>query len=85
MKKLLTALCFMLATTPLAFAQEKAKDADKTAPAAAEKSAKGDEGKAANGAPGKSKPKKNGKDTSDSGAKAPPAGGKPPRSRKTAT
>jgi DNA topoisomerase-1 len=40
---------------------------------------------AANGAPAKSKPKKNGKDTSDSGAKAPPARGKPPRSRKTAT
>ena len=40
---------------------------------------------AANGAPAKSKPKKNGKDTSDSGAKAPPAGGKAPRSRKTAT
>ena len=40
---------------------------------------------AANGAPAKSKPKKNGKDTSDSGAKAPPARGKAPRSRKTAT
>ena len=31
------------------------------------------------------KPKKNGKDTSDPGAKAPPARGKSPRSRKTAT
>ena len=46
MKRLLTALCFMLATTPLAFAQDKAKDADKKAPAATEKSAKGDESKA---------------------------------------
>ena len=40
---------------------------------------------AANGAPAKSKPKKNGKDTSHTGAKSPPAGGKAPRSRKTAT
>ena len=40
---------------------------------------------AANGTPAKSKPKKNGKDTSNSGAKAPPAGRKAPRSRKTAT
>ena len=46
MKKLLTALCFMFATTPLAFAQDKAQDADKKAPAATEKSAKGDEAKA---------------------------------------
>jgi DNA topoisomerase-1 len=40
---------------------------------------------AVNGSPAKSKFKKNGKDTSHSGAKAPPAKGKPPRSRKTAS
>jgi DNA topoisomerase-1 len=39
----------------------------------------------ANGSPAKSKTKKNGKVISHSGAKAPPAKGKPPRSRKTAT
>jgi DNA topoisomerase-1 len=40
---------------------------------------------AANGAPAKSKSIKNGKDESNSGAKAPPAKAKSPRSRKTAT
>jgi DNA topoisomerase-1 len=40
---------------------------------------------AANGAPAKRKPKKNGKDTSESGARPPAARGKAPRSRKTAT
>jgi DNA topoisomerase-1 len=40
---------------------------------------------AANGSPAKSKLKKNGKDTSDTGAKSPPTRGKAPRSRKTAT
>jgi DNA topoisomerase-1 len=39
----------------------------------------------ANGAPAKSKSKKNGKDISQSGADAPPAKGKPARSRKTAS
>ena len=32
MKQLITAVCFMLATAPLAFAQDKAKDAEKKAP-----------------------------------------------------
>jgi DNA topoisomerase-1 len=39
----------------------------------------------ANGAPAKSKSKKNGRDTFQSGADAPPAKGKPARSRKTAS
>jgi DNA topoisomerase-1 len=39
----------------------------------------------ANGAPATRKPKTNGKNLSNPGAKAPPAKGKPPRSRKTAT
>ena len=41
MKGLIAAVCFMLAAAP-AFAQEKAKDAEKKAPAATEKSAKGE-------------------------------------------
>lgn len=51
MKKLIAAICFMLATSPLALAQDKAKDAEKKAAPAAEKSAKTD-------APKKDAPKK---------------------------
>jgi hypothetical protein len=40
MKQLIAALCFALAAMPLAFAQDKAKDTEKKAPAATEKSAK---------------------------------------------
>ena len=40
MKKLLVVLCLALATSPLALAQDKAKDAAKKAAPAAEKSAK---------------------------------------------
>lgn len=40
MKKLITAICLMLATSPLALAQDKAADAGKKATPAAEKSAK---------------------------------------------
>lgn len=40
MKKLIAAICFMLATSPLALAQDKATDAGKKAAPAAEKSAK---------------------------------------------
>src|SRR6476469_6397739 len=42
MKQWIAAVCFMLATAPLALAQDKAKDADKKAPAATEKAAKSD-------------------------------------------
>jgi hypothetical protein len=42
MKSLIAAVCFMLAAAPAAFAQDKAKDTDKKAPTATEKSAKGD-------------------------------------------
>ena len=42
MKRLIAAICFTLAATPFAFAQDKAKDTEKKAPAAAEKSAKTD-------------------------------------------
>lgn len=42
MKKLVAAICFMLAASPLALAQDKAKDAEKKAAPAAEKSAKKD-------------------------------------------
>ena len=37
MKQLIAAICFTLAATPFAFAQDKAKDTDKKAPAAMEK------------------------------------------------
>ena len=40
MKKLIAALCFMMATSPVALAQDKAKDAGKKAAPAAEKSVK---------------------------------------------
>ncbi len=40
MKKLIAAICFMLAASPLALAQDKAADAGKKATPAAEKSAK---------------------------------------------
>lgn len=40
MKKLIAALCFMMAASPVALAQDKAKDAGKKAPPAVEKSAK---------------------------------------------
>lgn len=40
MKKLITAVCFMFAVSPLALAQDKAKDAEKKAAPAGEKSAK---------------------------------------------
>ena len=39
MKQLIAAMCFMLAAAPMAFAQDKAKDMDKKAPAATEKKA----------------------------------------------
>src|SRR6185369_599857 len=39
MKRLIAAMCFMLAAAPIAFAQDKAKDMDKKAPAATEKKA----------------------------------------------
>ena len=39
MKQLIAAMCFMLAAAPIAFAQDKAKDMDKKAPAATEKKA----------------------------------------------
>jgi Ni/Co efflux regulator RcnB len=45
MKRLIAAMCFMLAAAPVALAQDKSKDADKKAPMAAEKSAKGDAAK----------------------------------------
>lgn len=41
MRKLIAVLCFMFAVSPLALAQDKAKDATKKAAPAAEKSAKG--------------------------------------------
>jgi hypothetical protein len=62
MKQIIAAVCFMLGAMPFAYAQDKAKDADKKAPVAAEKSmkseapkgdmskAKGDEKKSAKGA-----------------------------------
>ena len=40
MKKLIAVICFMLATSPLALAQDKGKGDAKKAPQAAEKSAK---------------------------------------------
>ena len=40
MKKLIAVICFMLATSPLALAQDKGKDAAKKAAPVAEKSAK---------------------------------------------
>ena len=40
MKKLIAVICFMLATSPLALAQDKSKDATKKAAPVAEKSAK---------------------------------------------
>lgn len=40
MKQLIAAVCFMLAAGPYAMAQDKAKDVEKKAPVAAEKSAK---------------------------------------------
>lgn len=40
MKKLIATLCFMMATSPVALAQDKAKDAGTKAAPAAEKSAK---------------------------------------------
>jgi len=40
MKKLIAALCFMFALSPLALAQDKARDAEKKAATASEKSAK---------------------------------------------
>jgi len=40
MKKMIAAICFMMATSPVALAQDKAKDAEKKAAPAAEKSAK---------------------------------------------
>src|SRR6266545_3372408 len=40
MRRVAAAVCFVLAVTPFAFAQDKAKDAEKKAPVAAEKSAK---------------------------------------------
>ena len=43
MKQLIATICFTLAAMPLAFAQDKAKDMDKKAPAAMEKSAIGTE------------------------------------------
>ena len=43
MKALIAAVCFMLAAAPAAFAQDKAKDTEKKAPTATEKSAKGGE------------------------------------------
>ena len=46
MKQLIAAVCFMLAATPFAAAQDKAKDADKKAPMAAEKSMKAEAPKA---------------------------------------
>lgn len=42
MKRMIAAVCFMLAVAPLSYAQDKAKDAEKKAPVAAEKSAKPD-------------------------------------------
>lgn len=43
MKKLIAVICFMLATSPLALAQDKGKDAAKKAAPAAEKSTQGAE------------------------------------------
>lgn len=40
MKKLIAALCFIMAASPVALAQDKAKDVGKKAAPAAEKSAK---------------------------------------------
>jgi hypothetical protein len=40
MKKLITAVCFMFAVSPLALAQDKAKDAEKKSAKVAEKSIK---------------------------------------------
>jgi hypothetical protein len=40
MKRLITAACLMIAMVPFAFAQDKAKDAEKKAPVATSKSAK---------------------------------------------
>jgi len=40
MKRLIAVVCFMLAAAPVAFAQDKAKDMEKKAAAAIEKSAK---------------------------------------------
>ncbi len=40
MKKMIAAICFMMATSPVALAQDKAKDAEKKAAPAAEKSTK---------------------------------------------
>jgi hypothetical protein len=45
MKRLIAAVCFMLAAAPMALAQDKAKDTDKKAPMAAEKSTKSDAAK----------------------------------------
>jgi hypothetical protein len=45
MKRLIAAMCFMLAAAPVALAQDKSKDTDKKAPMAAEKSAKSDTAK----------------------------------------
>jgi hypothetical protein len=45
MKRLIAAVCFMLAAAPMALAQDKAKDTEKKAPMAAEKSAKSDAAK----------------------------------------
>jgi Ni/Co efflux regulator RcnB len=46
MKRLIAAVCFMLAAAPMALAQDKSKDTDKKAPMAAEKSTKSDAAKA---------------------------------------
>lgn len=57
MKQVIAAVCFMLAAAPLSYAQDKARDVEKKAPVAVEKSAKtdapkgkGDEKKSSTGA-----------------------------------
>jgi hypothetical protein len=80
MKQLIAAVCFTLAAMPLATAQDKAKDADKKAPVAVEKSMKADAPKAEKAkadapkgdmAKGKGDEKKSAKGTEKSAKKEP--------------